>query len=313
MRVLFFGTSEFAVPTLEALVESGHHEVPAVVTQPDRPKGRGLSVAESAVKRAALRFDLPVFQPSRVRSDDFLSTAQAVAPDVLVLAAFGQIIPQALLDLPPLGPINLHGSLLPAWRGAAPIQYAILNGDTLTGVTTMWMDATLDTGDILLQRIVSIDLEDTTGTLTPKVAQAGADLMLETLAQLEAGVCPRLPQDHSRATLAPAIDSADTEIDWSQSAERIRNRIRAMSPKPGAFTTINGRRIKLWLTETIQGESGDPGRIARIDRSGVVVATRKGHLNLMEVQPENSRRMTAAEWARGARLAAGDSFDEIPL
>src|SRR5688500_8719384 len=187
MRVLFFGTAEFAVPSLEALAESDRHTVLAVVTQPDKAQGRGLKVAYSPVKRAALRLDLPVMQPRRVRSEQFLRQARELRPEALALAAFGQIIPQPLLDLPPKGPINVHGSLLPAYRGAAPIQYAILNGETVTGVTTMWMDATLDTGDILLQREVPIDPEDTTGTLIPKMSSAVAELLLQTLNRMQEG------------------------------------------------------------------------------------------------------------------------------
>ena len=309
MRILFLGTSEFAVPTLEALAASRTHEIIAVVTQPDRPQGRGLRVSMPPVKQTAERLGLPILQPKRVRAEPFLETAGEMKPDVLVLAAFGQIIPQALLDLPPFGPINVHGSLLPLYRGAAPIQYAILNGEKITGITTMWMDATLDTGDILLQREVPIGDDDTTGTLIPKMAAAGAELLIETLDRLAARNCPRIPQDHSKATFAPSITPADTEIDWNEPAGRIRNRIRALSPRPGAFAMMNGRKIKIWSAEVREDLPGQPGEVLAVTKQSVDVGAWQGALSLSEVQPENSRRMTAPEWARGARLAPGEKFD----
>jgi len=311
MRVLFFGTSDFAVPSLERLAESPRHGVIAVVTQPDRPHGRGLRLQQSPVKRAALARGLPVLQPRRVRSPRFLEKARELRPDALALAAFGQIIPQELLDLPPFGPVNLHASLLPAYRGAAPIQHALLNGDTVTGVTTMWMDATLDTGDILLARQVPIEPEDDAGTLTEKLGRLGADLLLETLDLLEEGRCPRTPQDHSRATSAPAIGQDDARIRWEEPPRRIVGRVRAMAPRPGAFVSLGGRRVKVWRASEPQGlpAPGEPGTVAAVTREGVVVAAEGGAVVLEEVQPESGRRMPAADWARGARLAPGTRFD----
>ncbi len=316
MRILFFGTAEFAVPSLEALLATGRHDVLAVVTQPDKPQGRGRQMASSPVKLAALRHGIEVLQPRRVRSESFLSVASDLRPDALALAAFGQIIPQALLDLPLFGPINVHGSLLPAYRGAAPIQNAILNGKTETGVTTMWMDATLDTGDILLKRVVPIEEDDTTGTLTPRMAQAGAELLLETLDLLAEGSCPRTPQDHSLATFSPPITPKDSLARWDEPAERTRNRIRALSPRPGVFASLKGKRVKLWNARvaTLPGPPlvrGDEshGVISAVTKEGVEVATGSGILILTETQPENSRRMGAADWARGARMIPGDRFD----
>jgi len=309
MKILFFGTAEFAVPSVEALVASGRHEILAVVTQPDKPSGRGQQVSASPVKRAALEMGLGVDQPKRVRGEAFLERARELRPDALALAAFGQIIPQALLDLPPFGPINVHGSLLPAHRGAAPIQHAILNGEKETGVTTMWMDATLDTGDMLLKRVVPIEEDDTAGTLTPKMAEAGAELLIETLDLLAEGRCPRIPQDHALATFAPPITPEDSLVRWEETAERCRNRIRAMSPRPGAFAVFKGRRVKLWKAITLPGERGEPGVVRAVTKEGVAVGTGQGVLLLTEVQPENSRRMSAADWARGARIAPGDRFD----
>jgi methionyl-tRNA formyltransferase len=230
-----------------------------------------------------------------------------MSPDALALAAFGQIIPQALLDLPPYGPINVHGSLLPAYRGAAPIQYALLNGETTTGVTTMWMDATLDTGDILLERSLPVDPEDTTGTLTPRLSGLGAELLMETLDLIAAGNCPRMPQDHSQATFAPPLAPEDAEIRWTETAERCRNRIRAMSPKPGAFARFRDRRLKLWRAARVDG-SGPSGEVIAVGKEGVVVAAAQDALLLLEVQAENSRRMPASDWARGVRVAVGDRF-----
>ena len=309
MRVLFLGTSEFAVPILEALVADASTDVLAVVTQPDRPQGRGRHVAESPVKRAAAAHDLPVLQPPRVRDRAFLDTVGCMRPDALALAAFGQIIPRALLDLPRLGPINVHASLLPAYRGAAPIQHAILNGEAVSGVTTMWMDATLDTGDILLARQVAVSDEDTTGTLTERLASAGASLLLETLRLLADGRCPRTPQDHAFATYAPAILPADSVIRWDEPAVRVRDRIRAMAPRPGAITAVHGRRVKLWRAEALRDGAGEPGRVRAVTREGVEVEAASGVVILREAQPENGRRMAATDWARGARLAMGDRFD----
>lgn len=325
MRILFFGTSEFAVPILRKLASAGagsadDPKIVAVVTQPDRPRGRGLRPAPSPVKVAAAELGLPVLQPPRVRAASFLAAARDLAPDVLVLAAFGQIIPQALLDLPPMGPINVHASLLPAYRGAAPIQRAIMNGEEWTGVTTMWMDASLDTGDILLQRAIPIDAEDTAGTLAQKLAELGADLTLETLDLLRQGACPRQPQDHSAATYAPALTAEDARIPWTDEARRINDRIRALNPAPGAWTFFRGRRIKIWKARPsalplgdhaqAEGPAAEPGRVAGVAPEGPEVETGRGRLVLLEVQPEGGRRMTGGEWARGARIQAGDRFTD---
>jgi len=340
LRIVFFGTSDFAVPSLNALITAGH-QVLAVVTQPDKPQGRGQQAAPSPVKRAAERHGLPVLQPRRVRTEAFLEKMRALAPDVLALAAFGQIIPQALLDLPPLGPINVHGSLLPAYRGAAPIQRAIMAGETVTGVTTMWMDAKLDTGDMMLSASLAIDTEETAGTLTPKLAILGANLLVETLDGLAAGTLQRLPQDNSRATLAPALLTTDGAIDWKQTAVTIANLIRGVSPKPGAYTAIhsvsktkiptNGRldiesenapeiiatevkekRIKVWTAVPIdQTTEVEPGVVLALQKNpaGITVASGSGTILLLtEVQPDNGRRMPAVDWARGQRLSAGVRF-----
>jgi len=309
LRTVFFGTADFAVPALMALLEAGH-EVLAVVTQPDKPQGRGMQLAASPVKRAAERHDLPVLQPRRVRSASFIAKMRELAPDVLTLAAFGQIVPQELLDLPPLGPINVHGSLLPKYRGAAPIQRAIMAGETETGVTTMWMDATLDTGDMLLARSLPIAPEDTAGTLFPKLAMLGADLLIETLHGLAAGTLPRRPQDPTQATFAPALTPEDALISWNEPARALHNRIRGVSPKPGAFTEIAGRRVKIWASQVAPDpdEPDEPGTLLGFSKhpAGVLIATGEGTaLLLTETQPDSGKRMSADAWARGLRLTPG--------
>jgi methionyl-tRNA formyltransferase len=310
MRILFFGTSEFGIPALRALQAGERFNVVAVVTQPDRPHGRGLRPAPSPVKKAAQEAGLPLLQPRRVRSERFLSTAREMRPDALVVAAFGQIIPASLLELPSLGPVNIHASLLPLYRGAAPIQRAILQGEIMTGVTTMWMDASLDTGDILLQRSIPVSLGDDAGSLGDKLAALGGELLIETLDLLAVGRCPRRQQDHSLATYAPAIRSEDASIRWDEAATQVRDRIRALSPRPGAYTALGGRRIKVWKAGVAPDSSpGAPATVERITGQRVCVRAGEGVVELVEVQPENSRRMTAAEWARGARLMVGARFD----
>lgn len=314
LRVVFFGTAEFAVPSLEALVSAGHH-VLGVVTQPDKPKGRGLQLVPSPVKQAALRLGLPVMQPRRVRSEKFIEEIRLLKPDVLALAAFGQIIPDALLQLPPLGPINVHGSLLPKYRGAAPIQRAILEGETVTGVTTMWMEPTLDTGDILLSQTVPIDPEDTTGTLTKKLAEVGARLLIATLEGLASGTLNRQKQDDSQASYAPAIKPEDSHIRWEEPAKVINNRVRAMNPAPGAVTALGGKRLKVWRAMPQEQVTDEPaGTVLSLLKSppGVLVATGDGTtLALLEVQPESGKRMDAASWARGVHLRPGDRFEPL--
>lgn len=313
LRIVYFGTADFAVPSLEAILDAGH-TVLAVVTQPDKPQGRGRQLAPSPVKVAALRHGLPLLQPKRVRSEKFIEKMRELAPDVLALAAFGQIVPQALLDLPPLGPINVHGSLLPCYRGAAPIQRAIMAGETVTGVTTMWMDATLDTGDILLAESLPIDKDDTAATLFPKLAELGAHLLVKTLAGQVEGTIRRAPQDHSRATFAPALEPHDGQIRWSETAGQINCRIRGVTPKPGAFTEIAGRRVKIWASEPVEAppHSAVAGAVIGFSKSppGLnVAAGGETTLRLTEAQPENGKRMPADAWARGARITPGMVFD----
>jgi methionyl-tRNA formyltransferase len=312
MRILFFGTSSFAVPILQSLSKSTEYDILGVVTQPDRPRGRGRQPGVSPVKQLAIMIEAPIYQPENVKSPSFVNEVQQIAPDAFVLASYGQIIPRKLLNMPQYGPINVHASLLPAWRGAAPIQHSLLNGDRETGVTTMWMTPSLDCGDILLQRSLPIDRDDDSDTLTSKLADLGAILLLETLDRIKEGNCPRTPQDDSRATYAPSLRPSDAFMRWEQSAEVCRNRIRAMCSKPGAFASFAGRRVKIYRAEIAEETNLAPGTIISIGHGSVVVACSDRALELREVQPESGRRMSASDWARGMRIKTGEKFDLEP-
>ena len=316
LKVLFFGTADFAVPCLEALIAHGH-EIIGVVTQPDKPTGRGMQLSASPVKKAAEHLNLPVLQPRRVRAESFVARVQEMAPESIVVAAFGQIIPQSILDVPRFGPINVHGSLLPEYRGAAPIQRAIMDGKTETGVTTMWMDATLDTGDMLLKRALPILPEDNTGTLFSKLAEIGSSLLIETLHGLEAGTIQRIPQDNSLATYAAMIKPEDCVLNWQETAAQIRCRVQGLLPKPGAFTWFAGKRVKVHACSIldVSGIESDnnmkPGTVVKFSKSPSGLAVSAGSdsiLLLQEVQPENGKRMSADAWANGLRIKVGDQF-----
>ncbi len=308
MRILFIGTSPFAVPSLQKLADAPKHELLAVVTQPDRPSGRGGKLSVSPVKAAAAALGLPLFQPEKVRVKDFVQTVREMAPEIIVVAAFGQIIPQKMLDIPPRGCINVHGSLLPRWRGAAPMQYALMAGDDETGVTIMMMDAGLDTGDILLQASLSLGEIADLGELEAKLAEVGADLLLRTLTAIEAGTCPRVPQDPERVTLSPSLPPETGEMDWTRPARDLHNLVRGVTPKPGAYTLVQGKRLKIWRTEVEADEVGAPGTIKTLGSGGITINTSKGTLRLCEVQPESKGRMAADAWARGTRLLPGQTL-----
>ncbi len=311
MRLLFIGTTPFAVPSLHTLSDSPSHEILAVVTQPDRPQGRGGRLSTSPVKEAALKLNLPIYQPEKVRAKEFVQTVRDLAPDVIVVAAFGQIIPQRILDIPPLGCLNVHGSLLPRWRGAAPMQYALMAGDTQTGVTTMMMDAGLDTGDILLQFPLALSDIENLGVLETRLAEIGGGLLMQTLDALESGTCPRTPQDPSLVTLSPSLPPDIGLLDWSKPAEDLHNLVRGVTPKPSAYTYWQGKRLKVLRTEWSEMTSALPGMIENISENGITVNTSRGALRLLEVQPESKARMAADAWARGARLVPGQHFDPM--
>src|SRR5579863_3335564 len=261
LSLVFCGTPRFAVPTLEKLVAAGH-SVQLVVTQPDRPKGRGLELVASPVKQSALALKLLITQPDRIKTnDEFRAQLTALKPDAIIVVGYGRIIPQWMLDLPPLGNINLHASLLPKYRGAAPIQWAIASGETITGVTTMRIDAGLDTGEILLQQQLAIAPEDTAETLAPSLAAIGADLVVETLRSLQAGNIRPRPQDNAQATLAPILKKEDGQVDFSRSAQEIFNRIRGFQPWPGAYTKFRGKNLQILKARPASGGATPPSEL----------------------------------------------------
>ncbi|HXB69181.1 MAG TPA: methionyl-tRNA formyltransferase [Candidatus Acidoferrales bacterium] len=315
MRLVFLGTPAFAVPTLERMVEAGH-EVPLVVTQPDRPRGRGQNAAPPPVKEAALRLGLSVYQPERVRRPEAVERLRGLAADGMVVVGYGQIIPQAVIDLAPLGIINVHASLLPKYRGAGPIQWAIVNGETRTGVTTMRIDAGLDTGDMLLKAETELGPEENAVDLGQRLAVMGAGLLVETMAGLAAGTVAAEKQDSAQATLAPLLKKEDGRIDWSQTAGAIHNRVRGLQPWPGAYTTFRGQTVHIWqsrvVTQTRPPAPGPrplfPGRFAGL--KPLTVACGEGALELLEIQLEGRKRIPAADFANGQRLTENDILGE---
>jgi methionyl-tRNA formyltransferase len=304
VRVLFFGTPDFAVPSLRALVGEGF-EVVGVVTRPDRPTGRHRSrVSPSAVKAAALAEDLPVLQPERPSGPEFVAVARELAPDISIVAAYGHILAQPLLDVPPRGSLNVHASLLPALRGAAPIQRAILEGLPETGITIMKMDAGMDTGPILYQVAIPIAPDETGGELAVRLAELGAEALIEALTLVEeTGLEPR-PQDHARATLAPKLTREEERLDWSCPAEVVARKIRAFDPTPGAWTWCRGKELKLFGA-CVATETGAPGRVLAAGDI-VLVACGSGAVEVAEVQPAGRGRMAARAFLNGRGIAAGD-------
>jgi methionyl-tRNA formyltransferase len=311
MVLIFCGTPRFAVPTLQRLVEAGH-SVPLVVTQPDRPRGRGMELAISAVKETAVLLGLPVTQPEKIKNnDDLREQLAALAPDAIIVVGYGRIIPQWMLDLPRLGNLNLHASLLPKYRGAAPIQWAIAQGESVTGVTTMRIDAGLDTGDILLQRELPIAPDDTAETLAPKLATVGADLMVETLQGLESGQTHPIPQDHSKATLAPILTKEDGRIDIQRPAIEIYNRLRGFQPWPGAHTLFRERHLQIHRAHPLnQSVELAPGQISAESTRLLAGCGKNTALELIELQPEGKRRMSARDFINGYHPQTGEKLGQ---
>jgi methionyl-tRNA formyltransferase len=319
MLLVFCGTPRFAVPTLEKLVEAGHL-IALVVTQPDRPRGRGMEVAVSPVKDAAIRMGITVVQPVTIKNNlEFREQLAATNPDAIIVVGYGRIIPQWMIDLPRLRNLNLHASLLPRYRGAAPIQWAIAKGESVTGVTTMRIDAGLDTGDILMQREVPIGSEDTAETLGPKLASVGADLMVETLRGLESGQVRATPQDHSQATLAPILKKEDGRMDFTRSARDLFNRLRGFQPWPGAFTQFRGKTLQVHRAQPVQHAVTLPHGQITLEGTRFFVACGKEidddksvgtSLELIEIQLEGKRRMTAQEFINGYRPQSGDHLGQ---
>ncbi len=314
MRVLFFGTSAFALPTLDALHDAApRHEILAVVTQPDKPSGRGNRVTPSPVKARAVELGYAVLQPEKVRRKPFPAEVAALAPDVLVVVSFGQIISQGVLDIPRFGGVNVHGSLLPRWRGAAPIHWAIMAGDAETGVATMRMEASLDTGPVYLEARVPIGATDTVETLEPTLAALGGPLLVETLDRLERGDITAIPQAEEGMTYAYPVTRETGNLNpLTESAIVIERKVRALSPRPGIWFGVAGKPVKV-LAVTAVSATGDaaPGTVAALAKEGFTVATVDGFLLITRVQPENKAAMSAADFARGSRLLAGDTVTTL--
>ena len=312
MRVVFMGTPDFAIPALEALVSSGRHTVSLVVTQPDRPKGRSGAPAPSDVKRCALSHDLPVYQPARIRSPEAVARLREENPDIIVVAAFGQILSKEILDLPTYGCINIHGSLLPKYRGAAPVQWAVIDGQEEAGDTIMQMDEGLDTGDILLQERIALSPDETGGSLYDRLSQMGGPLLLRALDLLEAGMLTPIPQKESEATHVGKISRQMGELDFTRPALSLEHLVRGLNPRPGAYTHWNGRLLKIWMARALpqdaagKGDICSPGCIVRAEDGLLLVQTGEGLLSLTEVQLEGKRRLSAEDFLRGSRMREGE-------
>jgi methionyl-tRNA formyltransferase len=307
MNVVFMGTPDFAASALKRLIRS-KNRVLAVVTQPDRPKGRGRRIALSPVKEEALKNNLPCFQPERPRVPEFVERVRNLEPEAIIVSAYGHIISKDILDIPPYGCINIHASLLPRYRGAAPINWAIIRGETKTGITTMLMDEKMDTGDILMQREVPISDTCTAGELHDILAPLGAELLIETIEGLENGSVKPVPQDDSKATYAPKLKKEDGLIDWQKSAKEIYDFIRGMNPWPGAYTSLRKKMLKIWTakTEKRDGTTGRAGEIIGVSEEKVVVRAGKGSVGLLEVQSEGGKRLLIKDFIHGHPLGRGN-------
>lgn len=306
MRILFMGTPDFAVPSLEALVSAGH-TICGVFTQPDKPKNRGMKLLPTPVKECALSHDIPVFQPVKLRDGTALAQIQALAPQLIVVAAYGRILPQDILDCPPLGCINVHSSLLPKYRGAAPINWAILNGDRVTGITIMHMAAALDAGDIISQTETEIGPDETAPELTARLAELGGKLLVETVGKIETGTAPRTAQDESQVTLAPMLDRELSPMDFTRPAQALHDQVRGLIPWPAATAQVGGVRCKIFATSVEPG-TGRPGTVLEAGKGGLLVACGEGALRVLELQPDGGKRMRSADYLRGHPLETGSAL-----
>ena len=318
MKIVFMGTPDFAATSLEALIEANYN-IEAVVTNPDRPKGRGMKMLYTPVKEVAISKNIPIFQPEKVKNnEDFINKIKEINPDVICVVAYGKILPKEILDIPKYGCINVHASLLPKYRGAAPIQWAILNGDKETGVTTMYMDVGMDTGDMILTEKVKIGENETTGELWDRLAKIGGKLLVETLKQIENATAPRIPQGND-FTMAPMLDKEMSKIDWeNKTAEEIKNLVRGLNPIMGAYTLLNGKKIKFWKVEVANNIGYDEDNIKIFrngtviisdPRDGIFIKTKKGILRVLEIQGENAKKMPIQDFLRGSIIEEYQIFE----
>lgn len=305
-RIVYMGTPDFAVPPLTAMVEAGL-EVVGVVTQPDKPKGRGKTMMPTPVKEEAMKYEIPIYQPEKVRAPEFIDVLKEINPDIIVVAAFGQIIPKAILELPEFGCINIHASLLPKYRGAAPIQQAVIDGEKESGVTIMKMGTGLDTGDMISKMVVPITAQETGGSLFDKLAQVGADLLIQTLPAIFDGTATYKAQPQESPTpYAGMITKEMGRLDFTKSAPELERLVRGMNPWPSAYTRLNGKTLKVWCSEAVEGTVKEaPGTILKTDKKGIYVACSNGILILKEVQLEGKKRMEADAFLRGYQLETG--------
>ena len=312
MKIVFMGTPDFAEKSLEAVYNAGH-EILAVVTNPDRPKGRGMKMVASPVKEFAVSKDLKIYQPEKVRKNiEFIEEIKALEPDVICVVAYGKILPKEILEIPKLGCINVHGSLLPKYRGAAPIQWAVINGEKVTGVTTMYMDVGMDTGDMILKEKTEIAPDETTGELWDRLAKIGADLLVKTLEQIENKTAPRIPQGEE-FSMAPMLDKEMSKIDWeSKTAQEIKNLVRGLNPIMGTYAYLNGKKIKIWKVDVVKANSEDTknGTVLKSDsKDGLYIKAKDGVIKVLEIQGENAKRMNVQDFLRGNQIEVGSIFE----
>jgi methionyl-tRNA formyltransferase len=311
MRIIFMGTPDFSVPALEALKEAGH-EILAVVTQPDKPKGRGKEVQMTPVKEKAMEYNIPVYQPVKARDPEFVKILTDLAPELIVVIAFGQILPKTILDIPKYGCVNIHASLLPKYRGASPIQYAVINGEKESGVTIMMMAETLDTGDMLDQEAVVLDEKETFGSLHDKLSSLGSRLILKTITKLGEGTAVSTPQDDSRTCYVGMIKKSMGDIDWSMDAVSIERLIRGLNPWPSAYSVWNGKVMKLWEAKVVDKEyEGAYGQVVEVDRDSLVIKTGKGGLSIRKLQLQGKKCMDIDAFLRGYPVAEGTVLERL--
>ena len=312
LNILFMGTPDFAKESLEAIVNRGYNVI-GVVTNPDKPKGRGMKMIPSPVKEFALEKDIPVYQPLKVRNNiEFIEEMKALNPDVICVVAYGKILPKEILDIPRLGCINVHGSLLPKYRGAAPIQWAVINGDKVTGITTMYMDIGMDTGDMILKQEVEIGPDETTGDVWNKLSKIGGQLLVKTLEQIKNGIAPRIPQNDDY-TMAPMLDKEMSKIDWdNKSAIEIKNLVRGLDPIMGTYSYLDGKKIKIWKVDVIPNDNSnvENGTVIKADcKDGLYIKAKDGIIKVLEIQGENAKRMSVQDFLRGNNIEVGAKFE----